>query len=45
MLLINHVKTKYLLSSPVNTLMTLGNSTNLDLFFCDQGDIKTTFNV
>lgn len=44
--LINNVLTNYLLPTPVNTLMAVGNyNTNLDLFFCDTRDIKTTFNV
>lgn len=43
--LVNNANNNYLLSSPANTLMTIGNHTYLDLFFCSPSDIKTVFNV
>jgi hypothetical protein len=42
---INNVKAKYLFSSPANTLMAIGNSTNLDLFYCSINDINYAFNL
>lgn len=42
---LKHIKTNYILNSPNNILMSIGNSTHLDLFSCNINDIKNTYNL
>lgn len=39
------IRTNYSFSSPINSLMSIANSVNLDLFFCNINSIKSAFNV
>jgi len=42
---LKNIKTNYLLYSPTNILMSIGNSTHIDLFYCNTNDIKNMYKL